>query len=151
MATKKLLDMLNQALAREIQVSIQYMWQHVKARGLASPEISDRLRNIAIVEMGHAERIAERIDYLGGEPTTKPAPITVGDELEEMLEVDVKAEEEAIELYKQIIEQAAEEKDYVTRRMFEEILADEEEHHNIFTTILGRKEVPSRAGRRRKR
>jgi len=148
MASKKLLDMLNEALGREIQVSIQYMWQHVRARGLASPEISDRLRSIAIVEMGHAEKIAERIDYLGGEPTTKPAPITVGKEIEEMLEIDSKAEEEAINLYRQIIEQAAEEKDYVTRRMFEEILADEEEHHNLFTSILGR-EAQKRGRKRR--
>ncbi len=55
-----------------------------------------------------------------------------------MLEADAKAEEEAIDLYKEIIKQASTEGDSTTRLLFEEILADEEEHHDTFTTLLGR-------------
>ena len=55
-----------------------------------------------------------------------------------MLEVDARAEEEAIDLYKEIIKQAASEGDSTTRLLFEEILAEEEDHHDTFTTLLGK-------------
>ncbi|RME69598.1 MAG: ferritin [Nitrospirae bacterium] len=136
MASDKLKDMLNQAIARELQVSVQYMWQHVMATGMNAEPVRDLFKQIAIVEMKHAEEIAERLDYLGGRPTTKPTPITIGESLKEMIEIDKKAEEEAIELYRQIIEQAEAEKDYTTKRLFEQILADEEEHHGDFSGLL---------------
>jgi len=66
--------------------------------------------------MKHAEEIAERLTYLDGTPTTKPHPIFVGLDLEEMLRMDVKAEEEAILLYKQTIKVADDEGDVTTRR-----------------------------------
>ncbi|MEJ7612306.1 ferritin-like domain-containing protein [Fervidibacter sacchari] len=137
MASERLKELLNQAIARELQVSIQYMWQHVLAKGLCSPAVRDIFKKIAITEMKHAEAIAERLDYLGGKPTTQPAPITVGETLEEMIRIDLKAEEEAIALYRQIIEQAVSENDYVTEDLFRSILADEEEHHNEFQSLLG--------------
>lgn len=136
--SKKLLEMLNDAIAREMQVSIQYMWQHVMGKGLESGPVRDTFKEIAITEMEHAEEIAERLSFLGGTPTTKPDPITVGESLTEMLELDVKAEEEAIELYRQIIELAESEKDYTTRNLFEDILADEEEHLDEFNNLLGK-------------
>jgi len=136
MASEKLVELLNEAIARELQVSIQYIWHHVMATGMRSPEIKDRLKEIAIQEMAHAEEIAERLDYLGGVPTTKPAPIEVGGSLREMLQDDMKAEEEAIALYRKIIKQAMEEEDFTTKRLFERILADEEGHHDEFQTLL---------------
>ncbi len=138
MASKKLMDMLNQAIARELQVSIQYMWQHVRATGVESLEVTDKLKKIAITEMKHAEAIAERLDYLGGEPTTQPAKITVGKTLKEMIDLDIKAEEEAITMYRKIIKLAMEEEDFTTKRLFEEILSNEEEHHNDFLTMKGK-------------
>jgi bacterioferritin len=137
-ASSKLTDMLNQAIAREIQVSVQYMWQHVMAKGLESAEIADVFEEVAITEMKHAEKIAERIFYFDITPTTKPDPIKVGGSLKEMLEYDAKAEEEAIDLYKEIIKVAAAEGDSTTRLLFEQILAEEEEHHDTFTTLLGK-------------
>ncbi|MCS7187192.1 MAG: ferritin-like domain-containing protein [Armatimonadetes bacterium] len=137
MASERLKELLNQAIARELQVSIQYMWQHVLGKGLCSPAVRDIFKKIAITEMKHAEEIAERLDYLGGKPTTQPAPITVGETLEEMIRIDIKAEEEAIALYKQIIEQATSEGDHVTEDLFRSILADEEEHHSEFLALLG--------------
>ncbi len=98
--------------------------------------VKDELKRIAITEMKHAEAIAERLAYLGGKPTTQPSLITVGDKLEEMLEQDKMAEEWAIELYKRIIDKAQEERDYTTARLFRSILQEEEEHHDIFTSLL---------------
>jgi len=132
----KLKGMLNDAIAREIAVGIQYMWQHVQVMGVKGIAVQDQFKQTAIAEMKHAETIAERLWYLIGTPTTKPASINVGNSLKEFLELDTKAEEEAILLYKKIIEQAQKEGDVTTAFMFKEILEDEEGHHDLFTTML---------------
>ena len=136
MASKELLELMNKGIAREIQVSIQYMWQHVLWKGIKAFAVKDELKSAAITEMKHAEVIAERLAYLGGTPTTKPEPIFVGENLKEMLEKDKKDEEGAIALYKQIIETAKKEGDETTKRLFQKILADEEEHHDTFSGLL---------------
>ena len=140
MASKKpsaeLLDLLNQAIAREIQVSVQYMWQHVQWNGVRGFAVQDALKKVAIDEMKHAEAIAERLYYLGGIPTTKPTPIFVGSTLREMLETDVKDEETAIAMYRKIIEVARKQGDETTAFLFQGILSVEEEHHDLFTTLL---------------
>ncbi len=136
MTSEKLLDMLNQAIARELQVTIQYMWQHVQWKGIEHYAVTEEFKKIAIAEMKHAEKIAERLWYLGGKPTTKPSMIAVGDKLTDMLEFDVKAELEAISMYKEIMEIAQKEGDVATREIFEEIEEEEEEHHDFFTSAL---------------
>jgi len=134
--SKQLLDLMNKGIASELQASIQYMWQHVQWSGVKGFAVKDELKSIAITEMKHAEAIAERLYYLGEIPTTEPTPIFVGETLKERLEADVKAEEEALVLYRQIIELARKEKDETTNRLFRQILADEEDHHDTFTTLL---------------
>lgn len=137
MASEKLQDMLNQAIARELQVSIQYMWQHIMVKGMYAEAVGPVFRTTALAEMLHAELIAERLDYLGGIPTTEPRTITVGGSApEEMLRLDVKAEEEAIAMYKEIIKLADQEEDITTRKLFEDILREEENHHNTFSNLL---------------
>jgi len=136
MTSKKLLEILNKAIARELQVSIQYMWQHVQWSGVKGFAVQDELEKIAITEMKHAEKIAERLFYLGGIPTTKPEPINVGKTLKAMIQQDIKDEQGAITLYKTIIEMAEKEGDVTTAFIFREILEDEEDHHDTFTTML---------------
>ncbi|MEM2839507.1 MAG: ferritin-like domain-containing protein [Thermoplasmata archaeon] len=135
MASKKLLDLLNKSIAREIQVSVQYMWQHVQWMGPDHFAVSDKFKEIAVEEMKHAEKIAERLWYLGGVPTTKPAPILVGSTLWTMVDNDIKAELEAIDLYRTVIKVAKEEGDNTTKFIFEEILEQEEDHHDFFTSL----------------
>jgi bacterioferritin len=136
MTSKKLLNLLNEAVARELQVAIQYMWQHVLWKGVKGFAVKEELKKIAINEMKHAESIAERLVYLGGTPTTKPTPIFVGKTLEEMLKQDKKDEEDAIKLYKQIVQVSEKEGDITTALLFREILQDEEGHHDTFTSLL---------------
>jgi bacterioferritin len=135
-ASRKLLELMNKGIARELQVAIQYMWQHVTVTGIKGAMVEDVFKEIAITEMKHAEEIAERLSYLNGIPTVKPDPIFVGSDLTEMLKLDEKAEEEAIALYKQTIKVANEEGDSTTRRLFEQILAEEEEHLDTFSKLL---------------
>jgi bacterioferritin len=135
-ASKALLDKLNEAIARELQVAIQYMWQHVQWSGVKGFAVQNELKSIGIAEMKHAESIAERLFYLGGIPTTKPNPIFVGATLKEMLERDVQDEANAIVLYKQIIEMADKEGDPTTSELFRDILEQEEDHHDVFSTLI---------------
>ena len=112
------------------------MWQHIQVTGTDGALVEGTFRKIAIAEMKHAERLAERLDYLNGVAMTKPDPIFVGGSLVEMLTQDERDEEDAIELYKQAIQMAHDEGDYTTRRMLEEILAEEEDHINTFGKLL---------------
>jgi bacterioferritin len=137
-ASPKLTEKMNQAIAGELQAIVQYMWHHIMVKGMNSTALMDVFESIAVEEMKHAEKIAERLFYFDVAPTTKPNPIVTGGDATQMLTADTKAEEEAITLYKDIIKQAASEGDETTRLLFEEILSDEERHHDTFTTLLGR-------------
>src|SRR3989304_8662008 len=124
--SEELKKLLNDAIAREIAVSIQYMWQHVQVIGVKGIAVQDQFKKTAIAEMKHAEKVAERLWYLEGTPTVQPAPITVGKSLKEFLELDAKAEEEAVLMYRKIIELAQKEGDVTTAFIFREIPEEEE-------------------------
>ncbi len=138
MASQELKDLLNEAISRELRVSIQYMWQHVVMKGAEAKIFGDELRKISIGEMKHAEEVAERLTYLGGTPTTQLGTIDITGHAIEMVEKNLKEEEKAIDLYKEIIKKADEEGDSTTRLLFEKILADEESHHGEFLKLLGK-------------
>jgi bacterioferritin len=135
-ASEKLLDFLNEGIARELQVSVQYMWQHVMVKGIEGAVVENMFREIAIEEMKHAEDLAERLVFLNGVPTSNANPVHVGTNLEEMLKEGVQLEEEAISLYKQAIQVAEREGDFTTRRLFEAILSNEEKHLDKFGKML---------------
>ena len=128
--------MLNKAIAGELQAIIQYMWQHVQWKGVEHYAVIDGIEKVAMEEMKHAEKIAERLWYLGAKPTIQPSPIFVGNTLEEMLKNDAKAEEETIAMYKEIIQLSEKEGDVATKEIFQDIEEDEEEHHDFFTSLL---------------
>jgi bacterioferritin len=140
--TSEYFDLLNQAVSREIQVSIQYMLQHTKMEKLLRKVIAENvlldkttydavgkfLKDIAMEEMKHAADIMERIYYLGGSATTKADKPVVGNSLSEFAKLGVAAEEEALVLYRKIIMAAKDVGDWDTRELFEKIYKAEEEH-----------------------
>jgi bacterioferritin len=140
--TPEYIDLLNQAVEREFQVAIQYFLQHAKMEKLLRRTLPENilldkttydavgkfLSDIAIVEMKHAAAIMERIYYLGGQATTKARKPEVGNSISEFAKLDMKAEEEALILYRKIIETAGQMGDWETREMFEKIYGEEEEH-----------------------
>ncbi|KJR43106.1 Ferritin, Dps family protein [Candidatus Magnetoovum chiemensis] len=137
MASQELKSMLKRAIARELKVSIQYMWQHILIKGPRAKFIGTEFRKIALNEMMHAEKIAERLDYLGEKPPTVPDPIDIDGDEKEMLQKDLEEEQLAIDMYKKIIKMANDEGDSTTRLLFEQILSEEEIHHKDFMTLLG--------------
>ena len=135
-ASQKLLDAMNDALSEELSSTIQYLWQHIMARGLQSPAIAALFKETSMVEMDHAYKIAERIHLVGGTPTTAIGPIKVGGDLKKMLEDDLEAEKVAVKMYQDLVKLAGAEGDVVTVRLAEDILGETEEHAHRLATIL---------------
>ncbi|MCX8150352.1 MAG: ferritin-like domain-containing protein [Candidatus Bathyarchaeota archaeon] len=149
--TAEYVNLLNQAVSREIQVSIQYILQHAKMEKLLRRIIPENilldkttydavgkfLKEFAIQEMKHAAAIMERIYYLGGSATTKADKPKIGDNLSEFAKNGVKAEEEALILYRKIIEAAGKIGDWETREIFEKIYSEEEQHFFKFQEYTG--------------
>ena len=138
-ASQKLIEAMNEALTEELASVIQYLWDHILARGMESPAISDMFKEISMVEMKHAYALAERIDLLGGVPTTAVGPIKIGGDLRKMVDDNLKLEYDAIEMYKKLVKMAEAEDDPVSRRLMEEILGETEEHANKLESVLGKK------------
>jgi len=154
--TADYIDLLNKAVSRELQVSIQYMLQHAKMEKLIQkvvPEnilldkttyekVGEFLKEFSIQEMKHAAEIMERIYYLGGAATTKSGMPAIGNSLSEFAKNGVQAEQEALMLYRTIIETAAKLGDWDTREMLEKIYAQEEEHLFKFQEYINVKDEP---------
>ena len=130
-----IVKLLNDALATELVCVLLYKRHHFMASGLSSPRIADEFMVHANEESAHADRIAQRIVQLGGEPDFSPATLLQrshadydeSNDLKTMVRVNLIAERIAVESYRQMISLLAD-KDPTTRRMLEDILADEEEH-----------------------
>ena len=158
-ATSDYIILLNQAVSREIQVSIQYMLQHTKMEKLMRKVIPENvlldkttyeaigkfLKEIAIEEMKHAADIMERIYYLGGSATTKADKPVVGNSLSEFAKLGVAAEEEALALYRKIIRASRENGDRTTWQLFQKIYKAEEEHLFKFQEYVNIKDEPEGA------
>ena len=137
--SKELMDMIFEALASELQASIQYMWHHIATSKEEGSEARKQFRKIAMAEMEHAEEIAETFRDLGGELPTQPEPpVIVGKTLKEKLHLDIQAENGALELYPKIAETAAREGFSNIQELFEGILSDEKEHHEAYTKLLSK-------------
>lgn len=130
-----IIKLLNDSLATELVCVLRYKRHHFMATGLSSPAIADEFLVHANEESAHADRIAKRIVQLGGEPDFSPSTLLArshadydeSNDLKTMIRVNLIAERIAVETYRQMIELVGE-KDPTTRRMLEDILADEEEH-----------------------
>jgi bacterioferritin len=134
--SKKVIDLLNQARSRELTAISQYMAQHYELEDQDFGKLASKLKEIAIQEMKHAEKLAERILFLNGEPTSKPDGLPKkGQKIQDMLTVDMGLETQAIKMYNDASVVCAAEKDQISKELFEELLKDEEDHLNIFENI----------------
>ena len=132
---EEIVQLLNDSLATELVCILRYKRHHYTAHGLASPHIAQEFMVHAQEETAHADRIAERIVQLGGEPDFSPDSLTrrshadydQSTDLKSMLRANLVAERIAVEAYRQMIRMIGD-KDPTTRRMLEDILAQEEEH-----------------------
>ncbi len=134
--SKKVLDLLNEARSRELTAITQYMAQHYELEDQDYGKLAKKLKEIAIQEMKHAEALAERILFLNGEPTTKPDAATKkGQDFAGMLATDIGLETQAVKLYNEAALVCAQEKDQISKQLFEKLLGEEEDHLNDFENI----------------
>lgn len=130
---QKVIDALNAARRRELTAIIQYMAEHYELEDQGYDKFGDEMKRIAIVEMKHAEKLAERILFLGGVPSYKLEKEAVkGQDIAGMLKTNEALEAEAISMYNESAKLCAEEGDQISKKLFEDLLEQEEEHIDEF-------------------
>jgi bacterioferritin len=143
---KRIIDVLNDVVATEIVCFLRYSQHAIAATGIDRTQVADEFREHAAQEMQHGLRAAERANQLGGQanfdPTTLAARahteyVTVDEaDLRRMLKENLVAERIVISSYQEIIRWIGD-SDPTTRRLMEQILAEEEEHADDLLDLLG--------------
>ncbi|ABN78094.1 bacterioferritin [Cereibacter sphaeroides] len=133
----KVIDYLNRALRSELTAVSQY-WLHYRLQedwGFGA--IADKSRAESIEEMHHADRLIARIIFLEGHPNLQALdPLRIGQTLKETLEADLAAEHDARTLYIEARDHCESVRDYVSKDLFESLIADEEGHIDFLETQL---------------
>ncbi|MFI0789311.1 bacterioferritin [Streptomyces lydicus] len=149
---ERVLQVLNEALATEIVCTLRYKRHYYTASGLYSEPVAAEFLEHAAQEQEHADRVAQRIVQLGGKPDFNPDTLTqrahasydASADLMEMIKEDLVAERVAIAAYTEIAQWLGD-GDPTTRRVFEDLLAQEEEHADDLRGLLER--IPQDARR----
>jgi bacterioferritin len=146
---EKVVELLNAALATELVCVLRYRHDYFMARGLDSKPAAQEFLEHATQELEHADRIAERIVQLGGEPQMDPSSLAgrshseyrTGRTVQDAIRENLIAERIAIDSYREIVQYIGD-ADPTTRRLMEEILAVEEEHADDLADLLGSAATP---------
>jgi len=133
----RIIERLNEALFLELGAVNQY-WLHYRLLDdWGYGKLAKKERAESIEEMHHADRIIERIIFLEGHPNLqKVGALRIGQNVKEVLEADLAGEYDARTSYKKSREICQEMGDYVTMKLFEELLTDEEGHIDFLETQL---------------
>lgn len=131
------IDLLNDAVGKEIATSLQYMYFHIHFEDSRYQHLSKIMREISIAEMRHIEEFSERILFLQGDVDMnsgfRTKQIT---DVKEMLRMSMNLEQSTIDMYNEASRICAENKDAVTHKMFQDIIEEEEKHLDTFRTEL---------------
>lgn len=133
----EVIALLNEQLTRELTAINQY-FLHAKMQGnWGFTKLAEHTRHESIDEMKHAERITERILFLEGLPNyQKLLALNIGQTVKEQLEADLAVEVDAVNALRPAIALCRDKGDVTTANLFEDILADEEEHIDYLETNL---------------
>jgi bacterioferritin len=134
----RLIELLNEDLAREYQAIIAYVVYSQVLKGAPYMTIAGELEKHARQELDHALIIAKQIDYLGGMPTVTPRPVKNSDDAEEMLRFDMDNENETVRNYRERIRQCEGLGENALAEHIREILVQEQEHQIDLATALGK-------------
>ena len=125
----KVLASLQEALTEELTAINQYFLHAEMCENWHYGRLGDYIKKQSIDEMKHAEILIERMLFLDGSPNlVKPLQLSVGRNVKEQLESDLKLEIGAVSMYNKAIEVSREEADNASRELFERLLKDEEDH-----------------------
>jgi bacterioferritin len=138
---QRLIELLNEDLAREYQAIIAYVVYSQTLKGAAYMAIAEELEKHAHEELAHALTVAKQIDYLGGSPTVTARPVRTSEDAEEMLRFDLDNENETVRNYRERVRQCEALGEYAMAEHIREILVNEQEHQIDLATALG-EDVP---------
>jgi bacterioferritin len=138
---EKLIEGLNDDLAREYQAIIAYVVYSQVIKGAKFMHIASELEQHAKEELEHALTISRQIDYLGGQPTVASKPVRTSERAEEMLQFDLDNETETVRQYRERVRQCDALGEFAMAEHIREILVQEQDHQIELATALG-KEVP---------
>jgi bacterioferritin len=137
MEPQKSIDLLNKAVADELQAVHQYMYWHFHLDDQGFAPLSALLRRIAIMEMGHVERLAERILFLKGDVKMVTAgPVQLINEPADILAMAAKMENSSVHDYNKSALECSANADAVSKQLFESLVVDEESHFDLFDKQL---------------
>ena len=138
----KVIKLLNEALKAELTAINQYWLHYRMLDNWGIDKLAEYERHESIDEMKHADSLSERILFLDGLPNFQAlGRLRIGENVEEILKADLEAEHEGAKLYRDLVTQAEKVRDYVTRDLARQILADEEKHIDFIETqfeMIGR-------------
>lgn len=131
------LELLNKAIADEMSAIHQYMYFHFRCDDLGLDLLAALFKRTAIEEMLHAERIAERILFLKGDVEMKTdTKVKQVHDVKKMLETAQGMEEQTAVMYNNFANQCASNADSVSKKLFEDLVLDEERHFDQYDTEL---------------
>ena len=134
---KRMVELLNEDLAREYQAIIAYVIYSQTMKGAEFNHIAQELEKHAGEELAHAIQIAKQIDYLNGKPVNRPKEVKVSDKPKEMLRFDLENERQTLINYRQRIRQADAMGEFALGEVLREIIAQEQEHLQDLADALG--------------
>lgn len=134
---RKLVELLNEDLAREYQAIIAYVVYSQVLRGAEFMSIARELETHAGEELAHAIILAKQIDALGGSPAVVPAPVRTSDAPRKLLQFDLENEQVTIRNYRERIRQCEELGEYALAENLRKILVQEQDHLIDLATALG--------------
>ncbi len=135
---ERLIELLNEDLAREYQAIIAYVVYSQVLKGAQYMTIAAELEKHAAEELAHALVIAKQIDYLGGMPAVTAKAVKTSDDPQEMLRFDLDNENETVRNYKERVRQCESLGEYAMAEHIREILVQEQEHQIDLATALGK-------------
>lgn len=145
---ERLIELLNEDLAREYQAIIAYVAYSQVLKGAQYMNIADQLEEHAKQELQHALVISRQIDYLGGVPTVTPKAVKMSEKNEDLLRFDLDNENETVRNYRERIRQCEALEEYAMAEQIRELVIQEQDHQIDLATALGI-DVPD-AGRGKK-
>lgn len=134
---EEMIRLLNADLAREYQAIIAYVVYSQTLKGAPYTDIARELEAHAGEELSHALKIARQIDYFGGSPEVRPAPVKTSKEPKAMLQFDLENERVTIQNYRQRIQQADAMGEFALSEVLRGIIVQEQEHLMDLADALG--------------
>jgi bacterioferritin len=134
---ERMVQLLNEDLAREYQAIIAYTVYSQVMKGPEYTDIAGELELHAAEELAHAIKIARQIDYLGGKPGVVPKPVATPESPVEMLRADLENERQTVAHYRQRIRQAEAMGEFALSETLREIIVQEQDHEIDLSDALG--------------